>query len=199
MKQLNFKQGTPEWAAWRATVDSASDAPAMLDEMPQKTRNKLVEEYATGFKAEHSDFIKDVVFPNGHRIEALLRPFAEKFWEDDLFPTCVEKNVGLPRPLGASLDGQSMDCATNWECKSMNDEIRKTGTAEDLPIRYRIQMEQGLEASGAERCIFSAGSFDKDGNLTEEKHFIYLPDLELCARILSGWKQFHKDVAAWVP
>jgi hypothetical protein len=52
--------------------------------------------------------------------------------------------------------------------------------------------------SGCTRTLFMASKWD--GNkLVEEKHCWYYTDMALRAKIVSGWEQFAKDLAAYVP
>lgn len=53
--------------------------------------------------------------------------------------------------------------------------------------------------SGCERILFTAAALLDDDELGEIRHCWYEPDAEMRARIIAGWEQFEKDVAAWVP
>ncbi len=44
-----------------------------------------------------------------------------------------------------------------------------------------------------------ASAWDSEDQLIEELHCWYTPNPELRARILAGWEQLQKDLAAWVP
>ena len=48
MQIVQLTQGTPEWHVHRRNHLNASDAPAMLNESPYKTRAQLLKEYALG-------------------------------------------------------------------------------------------------------------------------------------------------------
>ena len=48
----NLVQGTPQWHAYRAAHDNASDAPAMMGVSSYKTRDQLIAERATGIVPE---------------------------------------------------------------------------------------------------------------------------------------------------
>ena len=181
-------QSTPEWHAYRATHFNASDAPAMMSCSPYKTRTQLLNERKTGLTPE-VDAHTQRIFNDGHRYEELARPLAEKMLGEDLFPV-----VGSLDLLSASFDGLTMDDSIAWEHKSLNDKLRAVNSAEELPLHYRVQMEQQLLVSGAEKCLFMATKWDGD-ELVDEKHFDYLSDAKLRQDIIFGWEQFKTDLA----
>lgn len=191
----DFAQHTPEWHAHRATHDNASAAPAMKGVSPYQTRTEFLQERFTGI-AQEFDAATQRRFDDGHRFEALARGLAEVIIGQGLSPVIGSLEDSR---LSASFDGITMDDSVIWEHKTLNDAIRAAVTAADLPIYLRIQMEQQLLVSGAERCLFSATEWGNDGALLEEKHLWYLPDLALRADIVAGWEQFQNDLAAYVP
>lgn len=205
MKTHNLIQGSPEWLAYRAQHFNASDAPAMMGVSPYKTRAELLRELHTGVPAEITvDTQKR--FDNGHRAEALARPLAEEFVGAEFYPA-----TGSDGRLSASFDGLTIDDSTTFEHKALNNELRKAfGTirakaedesdmvgGRDLPIYHRVQMEQQLLISGAERTLFMASKWTDDEQLVEEHHCWYYPDAELRQQILDGWAQFEKDLASY--
>ncbi len=203
MKIHDLIQGSPEWLAYRATHFNASDAPAMMGVSPYKTRAELLRELHTGVAAE-VDAGQQKRFDNGHRAEALARPLAEQIVGEDLYPV-----TGSEGRLSASFDGLTMDERQGFEHKALNAELkaafdaawsRRADGAEPglcMPIHHRIQMEQQLHISGAERILFMASEWTADGELVEERHCWYYPDAELRAQILRGWDQFAADLAAY--
>ena len=192
MEILSLEQGSPSWHAHRAMCDNASDAPAMLGESAYKTRSQLLHERATGISPE-IDANTQRLFDDGHRYEALARPIAEQHIGQELFPV-----TGVVGTLSASFDGLTMDETVCWEHKTLNNTLRDVRTSADLPIMYRIQIEQQLLISGAERCLFSATKWEGT-EFIEQIHVWYEPDLALRQRIIDGWAQFHKDLESWVP
>ncbi len=196
MKTHNLIQGTPEWHTYRAQHFNASDAPAMLGVSPYKTRTQLLHELHTGLAAE-VDQATQRRFNDGHRFEALARPLAEAIIGEELYPV-----VGSDGDLSASFDGLTMDESTNFEHKSLNDNLRAimSGgcTGADLDLQYRVQMEQQHMVSGASRTLFMATKWDGD-ELVESAHCWYHTDLELRERIKQGWTQFAKDLANYTP
>ena len=203
MKIHDLIQGSHEWLAYRATHFNASDAPAMMGVSPYKTRAELLRELHTGVAAE-VDAGQQKRFDNGHRAEALARPLAEQIVGEDLYPV-----TGSEGRLSASFDGLTMDERQGFEHKALNAELkaafdaawsRRADGAEPglcMPIHHRIQMEQQLHISGAERILFMASEWTADGELVEERHCWYYPDAELRAQILRGWDQFAADLAAY--
>jgi predicted phage-related endonuclease len=208
MKTHDLIQGSPEWKAHRAAgfnglpFFNASDAPAMMGCSPYKTRAQLLREMHTGLAPE-VDIATQKRFDNGHRAEALARPLAEKIVGEDLYP--VTGSLGR---LSASFDGLTLDERQGFEHKALNADLRaafdamtdafdKAAPNYCLPIYHRVQMEQQLHVSGAERVLFMASEWTADGELVEERHCWYYPDDELRGAILAGWAQFERDLAAY--
>lgn len=194
MKVLNLVQGSKEWKEHRANAFNASDAPAMLGVSKYKTRNDLLKERVTGITPEIDDATQRI-FNDGHSFEALARPIAEGIIGDDLSPV-----TGVQGEYSASFDGITFDQSIIWEHKTLNADIRKAiganGNAGGLSEMLRIQMEQQLMISGAEKCLFMASKWDGE-TLSEEVHGWYMPDLVLRDKIMFGWNQFAKDLATY--
>ncbi|MEY2873054.1 MAG: hypothetical protein RLZZ373_425 [Pseudomonadota bacterium] len=205
MKLHNLIQGSPEWKAYRAQHFNASDAPAMMGASPYKTRAELLRELHTGVAAD-VDVGTQMRFDNGHKAEALARPLAEEFIGAELYPV-----TGSAGKLSASFDGLTLDETEGFEHKALNNGLRKAFAqietiapkhreevgCRELPIYHRIQMEQQLLISGAQRILFMASQWAADEELVEEQHCWYYPDHELRAQIVAGWEQFEKDLAAY--
>lgn len=197
MQIVNLVQGTPEWHAHRAKHFNASDAPAMMGCSSYKTRSDLVKELATGIGQE-VDAATQRRFDDGHRFEALARPLAEEIIGEDLSPC-----VGTNGKFSASFDGITFMHDVAFEHKTLNDTLREAmfeGCCGDaLPLQYQIQMEhQAMVAGSIEKVLFMASKWDGD-QLLEERHCWYYPNLELRAKIIAGWEQLEKDVAAYNP
>lgn len=199
-------QGTPEWHAYRAEHDNASDAPTMMACSPYKTRAQFLYELHTGLTADIDPALQRR-FDDGHRFEALARPLAEKIIGESLYPV-----VGSVGRLSASFDGLTMDERTGFEHKSLNDELRaafddmetiapehrEAASGKCLPLVYRVQNEQQCAVSDCERILFMASKWDGD-TLVEERHCWYYPDLVLRRQILEGWDLLHADLIAYTP
>ena len=198
----NLIQGTPEWHAYRADHFNASDAPAVMGHSSYKTRNQLLKERATGIVPEVDASVQRR-FDDGHRFEALARPLAEAIIGDDLFPV-----TGSLGKYSASFDGLTMDETINNEHKTLNDTLRAAFDmidtidpkyrdligGEELPIEYRIQMEQQCMVAGCEKVLFMASKWQGD-QLVEERHCWYFPNGFLRRQIVAAWDQFHADLA----
>jgi len=91
------------------------------------------------------------------------------------------------------------DAQVRYECRLRDVLVVSGCTGADLPMEYQIQMEQQCAVSDCDKILFMASAWDSEDRLIEELHCWYTPNLELRARILAGWEQFHKDVAAYVP
>lgn len=197
MQIVSLVQGSADWHAHRAKHFNASDAPAMMGCSSYKTRSELVKELATGLGQE-VDASTQRRFDDGHRFEALARPLAEEIIGEDLSPC-----VGTNGKFSASFDGLTFMHDAAFEHKTLNKALREAMaegcTGEDLPLQYRVQMEQQAMVSGCERILFMASEWTGDGQLIEERHCWYYPDPELRAQIIAGWEQLEKDVAAYVP
>ena len=196
----NLVQGSSAWHAHRATHDNASDAPAMMGCSSYKTRDQLIAELATGITPE-VDPATQRLYDSGHRFEKLARPLAEEIIGEDLYP-CTGSVDGSR--LSASFDGLTMLEDPAWEHKRMNERLRAVlsvpgCTGADLPLEYQVQMEQQSAVSQCSKVLFTASDWDANDNLIEALHCWYTPNPELRARILAGWEQLHKDVAAYVP
>jgi hypothetical protein len=177
---------------------NASDAPAMLGISPYTTRQELLDRIKYGVQKNITPAVQDI-FDAGHRIEALARPIAETLLGHPLQPKRFTNGN-----LGATLDGYYLDAATldsiNWECKTLNDAIRAAfeavgyaggiAGAISLPEYLRAQIEQQLMCSEADKCLFTAYA---DG---EAVHCWYYPEQSMRQRIIDGWTQFERDLAA---
>lgn len=211
----NLIQGSPEWHAYRAAHDNASDAPAMMGASPYKTRDQLIAERATGIVPE-VDAATQRLFDSGHRFEVLARPLAEVIIGQELYP--VTGSLEGTR-LSASFDGLTLLEDVAFEHKRLNQRLRgafaqikeavQTGVLVDgahethcaaqlLPEEYQIQLEQQCAVSGCGKILFMASDWADDDTLVEEMHCWYTPNLALRQAILAGWEQLQLDVAAYV-
>lgn len=199
MQIVNLIQGTPEWYAHRKAHLNASDAPAMMGCSSYKSRSQLIKELATGLGQE-VDAATQRRFDDGHRFEALARPLAEKIIGDD---EGLSACVGVRGKYSASFDGLTFMYDVAFEHKTLNKALRAAMvegcTGADLPLQYKVQMEHQAMVSGCDRILFMASEWTGDGQLVEERHCWYYPNLELRTKIIAGWEQLEKDVAAYDP
>lgn len=200
MQIVNIAQGSNEWYEHRKNYDNASDAPAMMNASPYKTRADLLKERATGIMPD-IDAATQRRFDDGHRFEALARVKAEEIIGEGLYPV-----VGVSGTLSASFDGLTIDDSINFEHKTINDDLRaampKDGDNGDnghfLPLHNRIQIQQQMIVSGAEKTLFMASKWDGDACI-ECRWCWYYNDPSLAAKIVAGWGQFHEDLMIYKP
>ena len=190
---INHAQHSAEWHVHRASHFNASDAAAMLNISPYTTRAALLERYARGVP-EDIEPAKQKIFDDGHKYEAMARPWAEEILGEELYPVIMALEVdGLK--LSASLDGLTLTGDLAWEHKTLNLRIREALWSGELPEYHRCQMEQQLMVSGATKCLFMASNGDKETALTEW----YESDPAMRARLLAGWQQFKRDLDNYTP
>jgi len=189
----NLTQGSDSWHAYRANHYNASDAPAMMGVSPYETRTQLLDRLKTGITND-VDAATQKRFDDGHRYEALARSHAEKIIGEELSPV-----VGSAGKYSASFDGITFMHDLVWEHKTLNDEIRACKTADELPMLYKVQMEQQCLVSGCERVLFMATKWDSDDNLLEDKALWYQSDSKIRHAIIFGWAQLERDLAVHVP
>lgn len=200
MQIINIAQGSPEWHEHRKNYDNASDAPAMMNALPYKSRAELLKERATGIAPE-IDAATQRRFDDGHRFEALARAKAEEVIGEGLYPV-----VGVHGTLSASFDGLTIDDSINFEHKTINVDLRsampKDGDNGDnghlLPLHNRIQIQQQMIVSGAEKTLFMASKWDGE-TCIECRWCWYFNDPALAEKIVAGWDQFREDLASYTP
>lgn len=190
---VKHQQGSKAWLQHRARSFNASELAAAMGVSPYMTRTELIAQKATGLVPE-VDAAKQRIFDNGHRYEAIARPWADDIIGEELFPVVLAAEVDGMR-LSASLDGQTMAGDITWEHKSLNENLRRSLDAGVIPSEYHPQMEQGLMLSGASRCLFMASNGDRDSM----RFAWYESQPALRAKIIPIWKQVQADVAAYVP
>lgn len=192
MNIADVQQNTPEWLALRATHYTASEAPAMMGVSKYQTRAALLKQKASGI-CEDIDAGKRSLFNKGHAAEADARPMAEEML-GDLFPVTATLEVdGLK--LLASLDGVTITDDEIWEHKLWSESLAAQLREGTLEPHYTVQMDQQLLVSGASRCMFMTSN----GTSGRMLWMWYETTDEKKAALIAGWKQFHADLAAYVP
>lgn len=188
---VDLVQGSPEWHEHRAKYWNASDAPAMLDCSPYKTRAELIRELH-GITKEVSPHLQKI-FDDGHRVERLARELAVEILDEELFA-----QVGINGKYSASFDGLTVMQDIAFEHKKLNallrDLMQGDYTCDDLPKYYRVQMEHQCMVGDLWKVLFMASDWNDNGELIEERHCWYYPDLVLRDEIVAGWIQFAEDV-----
>lgn len=204
MQIVNVQQGTPEWFSHRAQSLNASDAPAMMGVSAYKTRAQLIHEMATGITPD-VDEATQRRFDDGHRFEALAREKAEQIVGEELFPVVGYINVDTQhgeKRLSASFDGLTLMGDVAFEHKTLNAQLRGCAASDgkQLPIQYRVQMEQQLAVSGAEKVLFVASKWNDEAEMIEPMlHVWYFPDLALRQEIMEGWAKLLEEVEQYTP
>ena len=109
---IDYEQNSQAWQEWRAGVYGASDAAAMLDISPYKSRDALLHEKATGKSAPVSDWLQQL-FAAGHAAEAAIMPELEARVGEPLYNLVGETD----NHIAASFDGITYDQQTIVEHK----------------------------------------------------------------------------------
>jgi putative phage-type endonuclease len=193
MRELKLTQGSAEWAAHRAKSRNASDAPALMGESPYVSRAELIRRRATGVERERAD--AEFILQRGHAVEPALRAYAERIIGEDLFPVVAVSDDGY---LSASFDGVSMDGRIIFEGKQKN--APKMNDVRDgrIPdVDYWQIVHQFAVNESANVCIYAVGDGSDDGTVHLE---VRREDIaEDIPKLISAWRQFDSDVAAYVP
>lgn len=188
----NVQQGSDAWRALRTKHNTASEASAMMGASDNVTRSELIHMKATGSEREFSEFVQARILDNGHVVEALARPIAEKIIGEDLYSATVSDDEGY---LLASLDGGTIMDNIIWEHKQINAKKIAAVNEGRVPDCDYWQVVQALRITGAEKCLYMVSDGTEDNC-----HYIWVTLNEAdSAKLLAGWKQFDADVAAYVP
>jgi putative phage-type endonuclease len=187
--ELELEQGSESWLQHRLTHDNASELAIAMNISPYASRNDLIRARKSGNGLEYSQFVKDVIFPNGHRVEALIRALVEKRLDEDFIP-----KVFAYGSQSASLDGLNIFGTFSLEIKQFNKALWESVSNGILPDYHKPQVQQGLMCSGAEVCFFAVGNEDA----TDFVYIDVLPDPEFIANIPKLWEKFHEAEADFV-
>lgn len=192
---IDYEQNSQAWQEWRADVYGASDAAAMLDISPYKSRDALLHEKATGKSAPVSDWLQQL-FAAGHAAEAAIMPELEARVGEPLYNLVGETD----NHIAASFDGITYDQQTIVEHKLLRNSNASRKRFEmaargEVAEHDMAQVQQQLLVSGAARCLFCVS----DGTAERLAIAEIKPDPEWFVRLLAGWKQFTADLAAYAP
>lgn len=191
MKELNLVQGSPEWKAARLNCFTASEAPAMMGVSKYKTRSALIREKATGIVPD-IDAATQSRFDKGHEAEAAARPLAEAIIGQELYPVTATTDCGK---YLASSDGATMLCDIGFEHKLVNADLVESVKAGTVPDSHKWQLVHQTLVFGFERIMFCVS----DGTPDNFNYCWFSATNEDIDRLIAGWEQFDKDVAAYVP
>lgn len=192
MQIITHKQGTQAWLDARKDCDTASEAPVAAGESKYQKRQDLLHQKATGIDTEHNNATQSL-FAKGHKAEANARPIAEEIIGEELFPiTAMVEIEGLK--LLASLDGLTMSDVA-FEHKLYSESLADQVRSENLEPHYTIQMDQQCLITGAKKVLFMTS----DGTKENMAWCWYTPTQVSLDNVICIWKQFHKDLANYVP
>lgn len=183
-------QGSDEWAQFRLTKFGASEAAAMLGISTKAKRTELLHMKHTGNPKEFSEWVQKNILDYGHEVEALARPIIEELIGQDLYP--VTRSLGV---LSASCDGLTLDDEIAFEHKQWNATLAESVRNKVLPEEYQPQCQQIMLVAGAQKVIFVCS----DGTRDNMEYMEVYADQAWFERIIDGWVQFEKDLAAYVP
>lgn len=192
MKIVEVIQGSQEWHDLRAGHFTASEAPAMAGVSKYQTRSDLLKQKYTGVAAEVTAG-QQRIFDRGHAAEAAARPMAEEIIGQELYPVT---GISDHHPhLLASLDGCTMLEDIIFEHKLYNADLAAAVESGNLPEHYRVQMDQQLLVSGADKCLFMVS----DGTRENCVWGWYRTTPYRIDQLLAGWDQFREDLDAYQP
>lgn len=190
MRTLALVQGTPEWHDHRAKARNGSEAPIVMGVSGNTNRSELIRLKATGDEKEIPQYVRDVIFPEGHRVELQARPLAEKIVGDDLFQNTATDDDGY---LSASFDGITMAEDVVWECKQWNEAKAAQVVEGIVPEEDRWQCVQELGVSKARKLLYMV----TDGTPKKTVHCWLEYNAKDVKKLKDHWAQFDKDVAAY--
>jgi predicted phage-related endonuclease len=190
MEIHNLVQGSPEWHAHRSRYHNASEAAAMLGLSKNVTRDELIRMKATGTEQEFGDWVQRNILDKGHEYEAKARAIMEKIIGQELFPV-----TGTSGTYSASFDGLTMCERIGFEHKQWNEELAAYVQQGIVPDTHMPQVQQQIMVGDLEKVIFTVS----DGTAEKMVYAEVKPDPEWFQRLILGWEQFDKEVAAYVP
>ena len=185
----NLLQGSQAWHEFRSTHFGASELSAAAGISTYLTRDDLLKEKATGICKEVGIFTQSL-FDKGHASEAGARPIAEEIIGDDLSPMVMSLEIdGIP--LSASLDGINFTGDIIFEHKLISEKLISQIESGNLHEHYKMQLDQQLLVSGAEKCLFMIS----DGTKNNFRYCWYQTTSERKQAVVSIWRQFAIDLA----
>jgi putative phage-type endonuclease len=183
MKKIDLEQGSQEWLAWRKTVITATDCPAIMGSSPWSTAYKcwqrklgLVEEQKSNEAMER-----------GKRLEPEARAQFIERYGINMQPTVVESSEF--DFLGASLDGISESGNCILEVKCGGAQLHTMASQGSIPQYYVDQIQQQLLVTRAAKAYYYSYN-GKDGIPIE-----VLPDPSFEETFLPKARAFLKCIA----
>jgi len=184
-----LQQGSEAWAQFRLEHNGASEAAAMLGLSPYMTRPELLKMKKLGLAREFSDFVQKRVLDKGHEVEELARPHIEALIGEDLYRATY--SLGHE---AASCDGITIDDRIAFEHKQLSESLFAAVQAGEVPDHHMPQCQQVLMVTGAEKLAFVCSDGTPDRMAVA---WVY-PDPAWFQRLRDGWRQFERDLAAYV-
>lgn len=192
MQHINVTQGSAEWLALRKNFFTASEAPMMMGDHKNISRNQLLDA-KKGWTTIVDEYLQKL-FDKGHATEEAARPLAAADVGEDLFPVTGSLEVeGLA--LLASFDGLTMFDDVCFEHKLFNKTLAENVLNNVLEPHYYWQLEQQLLVSGAEKCFFVTSDGTKDN--WQAMYYVSVPERR--EALIKGWKQFAIDLESHEP
>lgn len=187
MKHINVTQGSEAWLKLRKDFFTASEAPMMMGDHKNISRNQLLDA-KKGWTTIVDKYLQKL-FDEGHATEEAARPLAAADVGEDLFPVTGSLEVeGLA--LLASFDGLTMFDDVCFEHKLFNKTLAENVLNNVLEPHYYWQLEQQLLVSGADKCYFVTSDGTKDN--WQSMYYVSVPERR--EALIKGWKQFAIDL-----
>ena len=169
-KEIDLKQGTPEWRKWRNGGFGSSDIPALMGENPWRSVRALIE----GKKGLKKEF-QNAAMRRGHMLESEAR---QKYIEEvgrEYYPICIQHTKYFW--ARASLDGISADRNYVVEIKCGKSAYEKAVNFE-VPQYYYGQLQHILFVTGLDLIDYWCYLPGREGILIEvERDHGYISDL----------------------
>jgi hypothetical protein len=192
MKHINVTQGSEAWLKLRKDFFTASEAPMMMGDHKNISRNQLLDA-KKGWTTIVDEYLQKL-FDKGHATEEAARPLAAADVGEDLFPVTGSLEVeGLA--LLASFDGLTMFDDVCFEHKLFNKTLAENVLNNVLEPHYYWQLEQQLLVSGADKCYFVTSDGTKDN--WQAMYYVSVPERR--EALIKGWKQFAIDLESHEP
>lgn len=192
MKHINVTQGSEAWLKLRKEFFTASEAPMMMGDHKNISRNQLLDA-KKGWTTIVDEYLQKL-FDKGHATEEAARHLAVADVGEDLFPVTGSLEVeGLA--LLASFDGLTMFDDVCFEHKLFNKTLAENVLNNVLEPHYYWQLEQQLLVSGADKCYFVTSDGTKDN--WQAMYYVSVPERR--EALIKGWKQFAIDLESHEP
>jgi putative phage-type endonuclease len=183
MKVIDVEQGSDAWLAWRKTVITATDCPAIMGTSPWSTEYKCWQKKLGLIEEQKSNDAME----RGKRLEPKARADFNRRYSYFMEPCVVESTDS--DFLGASLDGLS-DCQKYvLEIKCGGSKLHDLATKGEIPDYYKDQIQHQLIVTNAEKAFYY--SYDGEQGICIE----VFPDPDFKARFMEKARKFWKCVA----